>query len=80
MPIYLVKHTTLLHNKKVYGEGSKIDLTEEQAARISDFVELIPEEQKSSSNKTTQKSTKSEQKADSNKTAKETVQEDGDKK
>ena len=43
MPKYLVRHTTLLHNKKTYGEGKEIELTEEQAARIPDFVEPISE-------------------------------------
>lgn len=30
-----------MHNKKVYGEGSIIELTEAQAVRLADFVELL---------------------------------------
>ena len=66
MPKYLVRHTTLLHNKKTYGEGKEIELTEEQAARIPDFVEPISEK-KTSTTKTSTKSTKSDSKSESNK-------------
>ena len=52
MPKYLVRHTTLLHNKKTYGEGKEIELTEEQAARIPDFVEPISEKKTSTTNNT----------------------------
>ena len=78
MPKYLVKHTTLLHNKKAYGEGSEIELTEEQAARIPDFVELFSEK-KNTTNKTTQKSTKSNTKSESNKNSEDTEADNGDK-
>lgn len=43
MAKYTVKHTTILHNKKVYKEGSTIELTDEQAKRLADFLDLIPE-------------------------------------
>ena len=78
MPKYLVKHTTLLHNKKAYGEGSEIELTEEQAARIPDFVELISEK-KSTKNKKKQKSKKSSKKSESNKNSEDTEEDNGDK-
>ena len=43
MAKYKVKHTTILHNKKAYAEDSVIELKEEDAARLVDFLELIPE-------------------------------------
>lgn len=42
MARYKIKHTSILHNKKVYAEGSTIELTEEQAKRLEDFLDLIP--------------------------------------
>ncbi len=75
MPKYLVRHTTLLHNKKTYGEGKEIELTEEQAARIPDFVEPISEKKTS----TTKTSTKSDSKSESNKNSEDSEQQDGDK-
>ena len=64
-----------MHNKKLYAEGSTVELTDEQAKRLEDFVELIPE------TKTTKPETKS--KTDSKQTNKttetknETVKADG---
>ncbi len=78
MPKYLVKHTTLLHNKKTYGEGKEIELTENQAARIPDFVEPISEK-KTTVTKTSAKSTKSGSKPESNKNTEDDEQQDGDK-
>lgn len=42
MAKYKIKHTSIMHNDKVYGEGSEIELTEKEAARLSDFIEKIP--------------------------------------
>lgn len=43
MAKYIVKHTTILHSKKTYAEGSVIDLKEEDAKRLADFLEAVPE-------------------------------------
>ena len=59
MAKYKVKHTTILHNKKAYAEDSVIELKEEDAVRLADFLELIPEAP-STNNK--QQSKKSENK------------------
>ena len=67
-----------MHNKKTYGEGKEIELTEEQAARIPDFVEPISEK-KTSITKTSTKSTKSDSKSESNKSSEDGEQQDGDK-
>ena len=68
MAKYIVKHTTILHNKKAYAEGTTIDLKEDDAKRLADFLEAIPEttpnkqngnkkaEQKSQDNTKTDKS------------------------
>lgn len=57
MAKYKVKHTSIMHNKKVYAEGSTIELTEEQAKRLEDFVDLIPETVKPKTQPATQTKT-----------------------
>lgn len=42
MAKYKVKHTSILHNGKLYKEGSIIELDEKHAAKLEDFVELLP--------------------------------------
>ena len=39
---YKVKHTSIMHNGTVYKESSTIELDENQAKRLEDFVELLP--------------------------------------
>lgn len=43
MAKYKIKHTSIMHNGKLYSEGSTIELTENQAKRLEDFLTLIPE-------------------------------------
>ena len=83
MPKYKIKNATLLHNGKVYAEGSTLELSENQAKRLEDFVDLVPEtatktpsQTKPQTNKTksetkTQTKTKAETKT-------ETVKQDGE--
>ena len=83
MAKYKVKNTSILHNGKVYAEGSTLELSENQATRLEDFVDLVPEtatktpsQTKSQTNKTksetkTQTKTKAETKT-------ETVKQDGE--
>lgn len=59
MAKYKVKHTSIMHNKKVYAEGSEIELTEEQAKRLEDFVDLIPQTVKPKTQTATQTKTQS---------------------
>lgn len=47
MPNYKVKHTSIMHNGTVYAEGSPIEMTEKQAQRLVDFLELLPDQLKS---------------------------------
>ena len=42
MPKYKVKHTSIMHNGKLCKEGSVIELTDAQAAKLADFVVLVP--------------------------------------
>lgn len=65
MAKYIVKHTTIMHNGKTYAEGSQIELSDNEAARLEDFIEAVPK-QTTTSNKSnantsnkTQTSTKS---------------------
>ena len=83
MAKYKVKNTSILHNGKVYAEGSTLELTDNQAKRLEDFVDLVPEtatktpsQTKPQTNKTksetkTQTKTKAETKT-------ETVKQDGE--
>ncbi len=40
---YKVKYTSIMHNGKVYKEGSTIALDDNQAKKLEDFVDLINE-------------------------------------
>lgn len=42
MSKYKIKHTSIMHNGKVCKEGSVIELTDAQAAKLADFVVLVP--------------------------------------
>lgn len=57
MSKYKIKHTSIMHNGSLHKEGSTIELTTEQAAKLSDFVELVKEPKPKAQAKTqTQKS------------------------
>ena len=43
MAKYKVKNTSILHNGKIYAEGSTLELSDNQAKRLEDFVDLVPE-------------------------------------
>lgn len=62
MAKYKIKHTSIMHNGHLYHEGSTVELTEEQAKRLEDFVTLVPEKK--------QTETKSENKQKSQTNAK----------
>lgn len=68
MTKYMVKNTSILHNGKVYKEGSDIELTNDQAKRLEDFVELSPNQNTSASSKT-KVATKTETKSQTAKAA-----------
>ena len=76
MAKYKVKNTSILHNGKVYAEGSTLELSENQAKRLEDFVDLVPETvtKTPSQTKPQTNKTKSETK---NQTKTETVKQDG---
>lgn len=59
MAKYKIKHTSIMHNKKLCKEGSIIELNDEQAVRLQDFIELVPNQNPAkSTNKTTSSKTK----------------------
>ena len=64
---YKIKHTSIMHNGSLHKEGSTIELTPEQAAKLSDFVEVVKEPKAKAQTKTqTQKSgTKSQTQTES---------------
>lgn len=86
MAKYKVKHTSILHNGKLYKEGSIIELDEKHAVKLADFVELLPnktsaKQKTETQNKTqTSKSTakpKTQTKTETSETSKDET--DGDK-
>lgn len=70
MAKYRVKNTSILHNGKVHKEGSSIELTDNQAKRLEDFVELLPNQNASKAKSETQAKTetKTQTTKNSNKT------------
>ena len=79
MAKYIVKHTSILHNGRVYKEGSNIELTDNQAKRLEDFVELIPNQKPKTEtqNKTQTAKPKTQTKTETPETPKDET--DGDK-
>lgn len=79
MAKYIVKHTTIMHNGKTYAEGSQIDLSDNDAARLEDFLEAVPKQTTSnkSTTSTTNKTQTSTKSTTQNKTAAKT--DDGSK-
>ncbi|MBQ3311608.1 hypothetical protein IJG72_05985 [bacterium] len=66
MAKYKVKHTSIMHNGKLYKEGSVVELTDEQAQKLADFVDIVLETKKAeATSKTAAKTTNTK----SNKTA-----------
>ena len=62
---YKLKHTSIMHNKKLYKQGDIIELTEEQANRLVDFVDLVEETKTTTNkNKTAKSKTETESKDD----------------
>lgn len=63
---YKLKHTNILHNGTLCKIGDILELTDVQAARLTDFIELV-EEQKTTQNKNTNKTKSDKQKSDDDK-------------
>lgn len=57
MAKYIVKHTTIMHNGRTYAEGSQIELSDNDAARLEDFLEVVPKQTNSSKSNTNKSST-----------------------
>lgn len=62
MSKYKIKHTSIMHNGKVCKEGSVIELTDAQAAKLADFVVLVPATKPKTNTQTKTQSTKTETK------------------
>ena len=62
MPKYKIKHTSIMHNGKVCKEGSVIELTDAQAAKLADFVVLVPAPKPKTNTQTKTQATKTETK------------------
>lgn len=73
MKRYKVKNTSILHNGSVAKEGDIIELSDLQAKKLTDFIELVPEskKQETKSNKTSIKTTETKT-DDTSKTPEET--------
>ena len=62
MSKYKVKHTSIMHNGKLCKEGSVIELTDAQAAKLTDFVVLVPATKSQTNTQTKAQATKTETK------------------
>ena len=62
MSKYKIKHTSIMHNGKVCKEGSVIELTDAQAAKLADFVVLVPATKTKTNTQTKTQATKTETK------------------
>ena len=62
MQKYKVKHTSIMHNGKLCKEGSVIELTDAQAAKLADFVVLVPATKPKTNTQTKTQATKTESK------------------
>lgn len=62
MSKYKVKHTSIMHNGKLCKEGSVIELTDAQAAKLADFVVLVPATKPKTNTQTKTQTTKTETK------------------
>ena len=62
MPKYKIKHTSIMHNGKLCKEGSVIELTDAQAAKLADFVVLVPATKPKTNTQTKTQATKTETK------------------
>lgn len=38
MPKFIVKNTTIMHNKKTYSIGKEIELTDDESKKLADYV------------------------------------------
>ena len=62
MSKYKVKHTSIMHNGKLCKEGSVIELTDAQAAKLADLVVLVPATKPKTNTQTKAQATKTETK------------------
>ena len=62
MSKYKVKHTSIMHNGKLCKEGSVIELTDAQAAKLADFIVLVPATKPKTNTQTKTQATKTETK------------------
>lgn len=62
MSKYKVKHTSIMHNGKLCKEGSVVELTDAQAAKLADFVVLVPATKPKTNTQTKTQATKTETK------------------
>ena len=69
MAKYKVKHTSIMHNGKMYKEGSFVEMSEDYAKKLADFLDLISDIKKTETTKTNVKgnSTKSNKQKDETK-------------
>ena len=66
MPKFIVKNTTIMHNKKTYCIGKEIELTDDESKKLADYVTPVVKtiEISTESTTATTKSAKTSKKAD----------------
>ncbi len=66
MAKYIVKNTSIMHNGILYKEGSVIELNENHAAKLADFVEHLPNQNTAKAKAQTQNNTQNKGQASKN--------------
>lgn len=66
MAKYKVKNTSILHNKKLYADGDILELSDNEAKRLADYIELV--ETKNSTKNTVNNKTKASEENDGKQT------------
>ena len=65
MPKFIVKNTTIMHNKKTYSIGKEIELTDDEAKKLADYVTPVAKTVEANNESTsTTKPAKTTKKAD----------------
>jgi len=65
MPKFIVKNTTIMHNKKTYSIGKEIELTDDESKKLADYVTPVAKTVEASTESTaTTKPAKTSKKTD----------------
>ena len=64
MAKFIVKNTTIMHNKKTYSIGKEIELTDNEAIKLADYITPAAAVDETNTDSTSTKATRASKKAD----------------